>query len=72
MRSAILSNTLARSVVEVLPQASLAACAASSAASMSCALERAIEVNTLPLIGVVLSKYWPLAGATHAPPIKLS
>ena len=69
MRSAILSSTLARSVVEVLPHACLAACAASSAASMSCALERGTEVNTLPLTGLALSKYWPEAGSAHRPPM---
>ncbi len=40
MRSAILLRTFARSVGEVLPQAPLAAWAASSAFSMSSAVER--------------------------------
>ena len=69
MRSAIFSSTLERSVVEALPHAALAACAASSASSMSCALERGTEVNTLPSTGLVLSKYWPEAGSTHLPPM---
>jgi len=69
MRSAILLRILARSVVEVSAQAVLAAWAASSAASMSSALERATSVNTLPVTGVVFSKYWPLRGATHSPPM---
>ncbi len=72
MRSAIFSRMLARSVGEVAPQASLAACAASSAASTSCALERGIWVKALPVTGVMLSKYWPLFGSTHAPPMKLA
>ncbi|MNV97558.1 hypothetical protein D3C71_1926930 [compost metagenome] len=70
MRSAILLRMLARAVVDVSAQARLAACAASSAASMSSALERATSVKTLPVTGVVFSKYWPLRGATHWPPMK--
>ncbi|MNV06202.1 hypothetical protein D3C71_965700 [compost metagenome] len=69
MRSAMRLRMLARAVVEVSPHAVLAACAASSASSMSSALERATWVSTLPVIGVVLSKYWPLRGATHWPPM---
>ncbi len=51
MRSAILFRILARSAGEVLPQASLALCAASSASSMSSACERAISQTVLPVIG---------------------
>ncbi len=46
----------------VLPQAGAAACAASSASSMSSAVERAISVNTSPVTGEGFSKYWPLTG----------
>ena len=57
MRSAIWLRMLARSVTEVLPQAGAAAWAASSAASMSSAVPRAISVKTLPLTGETFSKY---------------
>ncbi len=56
MRSAILSRTLDRSVVDVRPQASAAFQAESSAASMSSAVPRAISVNGLPLTGETFSK----------------
>ena len=69
MRSAIFSSRLERSVVLVLPHASFAACAASSASSMSSALERGIDVMTLPVIGEAFSKYWPDFGSTHLPPM---
>ena len=49
----------ARSAGAVLPQASFALCAASSASSMSSACERAISQTGLPVIGVMLSKYLP-------------
>ena len=68
MRSAILFRMLARSVALVLPQACLAPCAASSAVSMSSAVLRAISVKTLPVTGVMFSKYSPLAGGVHSPP----
>jgi len=69
MRSAIFSRMLARSVVEVLPQAVLALCAASSAALMSLSFERGMAVNTWPLMGELFSKYCPSMGATHWPPM---
>ncbi len=72
MRSAILFRMLARSPTEVLPQAGAAACAASSAFSMSSSVPRATSVNVWPVIGVGFSKYWPLAGATYSPPMKWS
>ena len=72
IRSAILFRTLARSAAEVLPQAGAAACAASSASSTSSAVPRATSQNVCPLTGVGFSKYWPLTGATHSPPIQLS
>ena len=71
-RSAILSNILARSPGAVRPHLSAAACAASKASSTSSALERAACVYGLPVIGEITSKYSPLTGATHLPPIKLS
>ena len=71
-RSAILSIKLARSPGAVFAHLSAAACAASNANSMSSALERAALVYGLPVIGVITSKYSPLTGATHLPPIKLS
>ena len=56
IRSAILFRMRARSPAEVRPQASLAACAASSAFSTSCASERATSQMTRPVIGEVFSK----------------
>ena len=61
---------LERSVVDVLPQASLAACAASKAKLTSSSLERAIWQITSPVMGDVLSKYSPDFGASHCPLIK--
>jgi hypothetical protein len=46
----------ARSATLVRPQASLAACAASSASSMSLASERAISQSSRPLTGEKFSK----------------
>ncbi len=57
---------------EVLPHAGAAPCAASSASSMSSAVPRATSRNVWPVIGVGFSKYWPLAGGTYSPPMKLS
>ena len=71
MRSAMRLRISARSAALVLPQASLAVCAASSAASMSLASERAISHSGRPFTGEMLSKYWPERGATHLPPMKL-
>ena len=56
MRSAILFNTIARSVGDVAPQAALAAWAASSALSMSSAVERGISQKVRPVTGVTFSK----------------
>ena len=72
MRSAILLRMRERSAGEVLPQASLAACAASSAFSMSSAVERATSHSGRPVTGVGLVKYCPRTGGTHSPPMKLS
>ncbi|MCY1300848.1 hypothetical protein D9M69_518540 [compost metagenome] len=69
MRSAIFSRISARSCTEVRPQASAAACAASSARSMSSAPERGNSAITSPFTGEVLVKYWPLSGATNSPPM---
>ena len=70
--SAILLSTSARSVTERSPHSSFAACAASSASSMSSALERGTSVNGFPVAGVRLSAYSPFTGATQWPPMKLS
>jgi len=56
MRSAIRSRTRERSAALVLPQASLAAWAASRARSTSSACERAISQTLRPVIGEALSK----------------
>src|SRR5450631_4233025 len=72
IRSAILLSTAARCATEVRPQASAAACAASTARSTSSACERAILQTTWPVVGDILSKYTPLTGATHFPPMKFS
>src|ERR1700752_474004 len=70
MRSAILFRIAARSVGEVLPQAGAAACAASSAFSISDSSERATSQNVWPVTGVGFSKYRPSTGAIHWPPMK--
>src|SRR5215469_4797167 len=72
MRSPILMRIRARSVELVRPQASLAAWAASSAASISDASERATSHTGRPIIAETLSKYLPTLGARHSPPMKLS
>ena len=72
MRSAIFSRTFDRSAALVLPQSSFAAWAASSASSTSSAVERATSQTLAPVIGVMLSKYWPFTGGTNLPPMKLS
>ena len=72
MRSAILFRIWARAAGDVRPQASRALCAASSASSMSSAVERAMSQTCWPVMGVMLEKYWPRTGATHLPPMKLS
>ena len=71
-RSAIFNNRLERSVGEAAFHLVLAAWAASSASSMSSGLDLATLAKGLPLTGEILSKYSPLTGATHWPPIKLS
>ena len=70
MRSAMRFNKRARSATAVLPQASLAAWAASRACSMSSAVERGTSQKGLPLTGEGFSQYLPLAGGTHSPPMK--
>jgi len=72
MRSATLLRIAARCPTGVLPHASAAACAASSARLMSSSVERATWQNTLPFTGEGLSKYWPFTGGTNLPPMKLS
>ena len=54
--SAILLRMRERSATEVLPQASLASWAASSASSTSAADERGTSQSFLPVIGLGLSK----------------
>lgn len=72
MRSAMRLRISARAAGLVLPQASLALCAASSAASTSFASERAISPSGRPVTGEMFSKYLPECGAVHLPPMKLS
>jgi len=72
MTSAMRFSTAARSVVLVLPQAGAALCAASRAASMSSAVPRATSAKGLPVTGEMSSKYCPLTGFTHSPPIQCS
>jgi hypothetical protein len=69
IRSAIFKRICDRSATAVRPQASLAAWAASRAASMSDASERAISQTGWPVIGEMLSKYLPALGAFHSPPM---
>ena len=70
--SAILRSMLLRSVAEELFQDGAAAQAASSANSMSSAVERGMRVKALPSTGETFSKYCPMVGATHLPPMKFS
>ncbi len=56
MRSAILFRITARSAGEVLPHAGAAACAASSARSMSVSSDRGTSQNACPVTGVGFSK----------------
>ena len=65
-------RTAARSAGDALPQASFAACAASSASSMSCGPECATSQNGCPVDGVMFSRYSPVVGAIQWPPMKLS
>ena len=69
MRSAILLRITARSAAEVLPQAGAAAWAASSAFSISASSDRATSQNVWPVTGLGFSKYRPVVGATHSPPM---
>ena len=55
MASAIRFSTAARSVRDVSPHASLAACAASSASSTSSAVDLATSQKGLPLTGLTLA-----------------
>ena len=70
MRSAILLSITERCAYEVLPQASLAAWAASRARFTSSAFERGTSQNGLPVTGETFSKYSPLTGSRHLPPMK--
>ncbi len=70
--SAIALRTAERSVSEAAPHASFAACAASSASSMSAGVDCGTWQNGLPVTGERLSVYWPSTGATHLPPMKFS
>ena len=63
------SLALALSVTLVRPQLRLAPWAASSARSMSSAVDRAISVNGWPVTGEMFSKKSPLAGGTNSPPM---
>lgn len=56
MRSAIMLRIAARSAGAVLPHPGAAACAASSALSMSAASERGTSQNGWPVTGVGFSK----------------
>ena len=69
MRSAILLRITARSAADVLPHAGAAACAASSAFSISASFDRATSQNGWPVTGLAFWKYWPVVGATHSPPM---
>src|SRR3546814_13432229 len=72
MRSAIRLRISERSAGEVRPQAYLAACAASSASSISSASDRANWQTGLPVIGETLYTSRPDAGAPQTPTITLS
>src|SRR5699024_12807147 len=56
----------------VCPHATCAFDAASTAKSTSSCVDRATSQNTFPVTGLMFSKYFPFAGGTYSPPIKLS
>ena len=70
--SATLLSTRERSVVDVSPQSSFAACAASRARSTSSGVERGTSVNGSPVAGLTFAEYSPFTGATQWPPMKFS
>src|SRR5690625_5153839 len=72
MRSAILFKIFDRSATDVFPQASCAACPASTAASPHSFVDLAISHDTCPVTGHTFSKYFPFAGALYSPLIKFS
>src|SRR5690625_67273 len=72
IRSAILFKIFARSAGDVFPHAGAASCAASRASSTSSAVDLDISQNTSPVTGVTFSKYIPLTGGIHFPPMRLS
>ena len=67
MRSAIRLSTIARSATGFLPHATLARWAASSASSMSSAVERGISQKARPFTGETFSKYCSRRGGSHTP-----
>ncbi len=69
MRSAILFRMTLRSAGVVFFQDANAFQAASTARSMSAASPRPTSQKGLPVTGVMSSKYSPLCGSTHSPPM---
>src|SRR5450631_3066648 len=72
MASATALSTSARSVADASPQASLAACAASRASSISSGEESATSVIGAAVAGLRSTRYLPWVGANHFPPMKFS
>ena len=70
--SAILFNNVLLSRTEVCLNDWNALFAAKIAASQSFSFDLGILVNSFPSTGEILSKYSPLIGATHSPPMKFS
>src|SRR5690242_92429 len=72
IRSAILFRMAARAAGEVCSHALRAAWAASNAFSTSSVVDFAISAMGSALIGLWSTKYFPLTGGVHLPPIKFS
>ncbi len=70
--SAILFNKLLLSITEVCLNDWNALSAAKIAVSTSFSFDLGTFVNTFPSTGEILSKYSPLVGAIHSPPMKFS
>ena len=70
--SATAFRTAARSVADFSAHPSFAACAASSASSMSSGVESATSVIGPAVAGLRSVRYLPCVGASHFPPMKFS
>src|SRR6516165_2747262 len=72
MASAILFSTAARCAPGFSPHSSLAAWAASRASSTSSGVDSATSQIGFAVAGLRLTRYLPIAGGSHFPPMKFS